>query len=84
MKVEENGGEQMKKDAPPEEGKTENVFDSIMKINENIANINQKYTPAKTYINCDLRYFNFDFLVSQIGNFDSNLLALLLHPMHFV
>lgn len=31
-----------------------------------------KLGEIKTYINCDLRYFNLDFLVEKIGSFDGN------------
>ena len=29
-----------------------------------------KLTDVKTYINCDIRYFNLDFLVEKVGSFD--------------
>lgn len=29
-----------------------------------------KIIEPQTYINCDLRYFNLDFLIEKIGNFD--------------
>jgi hypothetical protein len=35
-----------------------------------IDEINAKHKHPNTYINCDLRYFNFDFLVDKLGNFD--------------
>ena len=31
-----------------------------------------KLTDVKTYINCDIRYFNLDFLVEKVGSFDGN------------
>lgn len=35
-----------------------------------IVEVNEKYYPSKTFINCDLRYFNFDFLTKNFGSFD--------------
>ena len=32
--------------------------------------INDNYKHPHTYVNCDVRYFNFDFLVDKLGHFD--------------
>lgn len=37
---------------------------------QKIQMINDNYKHPLTYINCDLRYFNFDFLVDKLGSFD--------------
>lgn len=38
--------------------------------------MNSKIKHSNTYINCDLRYFNFDFLVDKLGSFDGTILPL--------
>lgn len=35
--------------------------------------IEKELENSYAYINCDLRYFNFDFLIKDLGHFDSNL-----------
>lgn len=39
--------------------------------------INENYKHPHTYVNCDLRYFNFDFLVDKLGHFDGKKLELI-------
>ena len=43
-------------------------------LNGKIYELNKENIPCKTYINCDLRYFNLSFLVEKLGHFDSILL----------
>jgi hypothetical protein len=50
-----------------------NTFDVLTRVDESMKVVNQAYTPTKTFINCDLRYFNFDYLVSQTGYFDGTI-----------
>ena len=45
---------------------------------------NANYVHAQTYINCDLRYFNFDFLVEKLGYFDGIILALIKSKLTFI
>jgi len=36
------------------------------------AEIYSKLGDVKSYINCDVRYFNLDYLVEKVGGFDGN------------
>ena len=47
-------------------------IDELVKEEERIKNYNKGRAHNTTYINCDLRYFNFDYLVNRIGSFDGN------------
>ena len=47
--------------------------ENLIGLLDSIQNINREFLPVKSYINCDLRYFNFNFLVEKIGFFDSNI-----------
>ncbi|EGR29984.1 methyltransferase like 3, putative [Ichthyophthirius multifiliis] len=42
----------------------------MRKIQKEIDELNNKYFPSKSYINCDIKYFNLDLLVQNIGYFD--------------
>ena len=43
--------------------------------NDNVVYIIPSDKHSHTYINCDLRYFNFDFLVEKLGYFDGKILS---------
>ena len=47
---------------------------ALIKTADSIAQFNEGYKNTRTYINCDLRYFNFDFLVDKLGHFDGMIL----------
>jgi hypothetical protein len=57
--------------------KTARIPLNIDKYNErqkSIEELGQNYQPhAHTFLNCDLRYFNLDFLVDKMGHFDGRL-----------
>ena len=42
----------------------------MRKTNDGINQLYEAHKGSRTYINCDLRYFNFDFLVDKLGHFD--------------
>ena len=46
-----------------------NNFRNLIK---EIDEVNNEQYPVKTFVNCDLRYFNMNFLVEKLGYFDSN------------
>jgi N6-adenosine-specific RNA methylase IME4 len=45
---------------------------SLAEVMHDIRDVNAQCKDKETYINCDIRYFNFDFLVEKLGGFDSN------------
>jgi len=45
-------------------------IENFLRVEEKIKLLKQEYSRPCTYINCDLRYFNFDFLVDKLGFFD--------------
>jgi len=48
-------------------------MEKLTAITDAIAKFNEEYKNSKTYINCDVRYFNFDFLVDKLGYFDGKI-----------
>ncbi len=46
--------------------------ENYLKFDERIRALKLEYPRPATYVNCDLRYFNFDFLVDKLGYFDGN------------
>jgi len=64
-----------KKPIKKNDKKLMNVEEYLDKEGKIIA-LNQNYKHPNTYINCDIRYFNFDFLVDKLGCFDGNTLSL--------
>ncbi|RZK17850.1 MAG: hypothetical protein EOO43_13065 [Flavobacterium sp.] len=49
--------------------------ENYLKFDNKVRALKQEYTRPATYVNCDLRYFNFDFLVDKLGFFDGILLS---------
>ena len=45
-------------------------IDKLKRTTDAISKLNEEIKYSKTYINCDLRYFNMDFLVDKLGSFD--------------
>ena len=50
-------------------------IENFLKVEEKVVGLKQEYSRPCTYINCDLRYFNFDFLVDKLGFFDGKLFS---------
>lgn len=59
---------------PQDISKSENRIgkENLIGLLGDIQTVNASFQPVKSFINCDLRYFNFNFLVEKIGYFDSN------------
>ena len=53
-----------------EVAKKEISIEDYIKVEENVVELNKEFHRVGTYVNCDLRYFNFDFLVDKLGYFD--------------
>jgi len=47
-----------------------NDFDLEQNVFNEAQNLTENHLGSNTYINCDVRYFNFDYLVNRIGQFD--------------
>ena len=45
-------------------------IEEFLKTEEKVKALNESYQRSGTFINCDLRYLNFDFLVDKLGYFD--------------
>lgn len=50
-------------------------MEEFLKTEEKAVALNKSYQRPGTFINCDLRYFNFDFLVDKLGYFDGKWLC---------
>lgn len=61
----------------------ETNIENYLKIEEKMAALNKEYSRPGTYVNCDLRYFNFDFLVDKLGYFDGKILSVSIFSFFF-
>jgi hypothetical protein len=59
-------------------------MEEFLKKEEKAMALNKSYQRPGTYMNCDLRYFNFDFLVDKLGYFDGKCFCFLFTKLYYV
>lgn len=69
----EQGAEVGERRVLTNDGTDEDTKRNLKLLDYEIHTINGQYGPVDSYINCDLRYFNLDFLVEKIGSFDGRI-----------